>query len=96
VRVRVIHKANQLGILVHDRFTINGVIDLKRDVDRRVLRGEVFFLNSPATLALFTGVNVPGFPADQKAGSRLISVQDIHTFSSITINEARIGYNFNF
>jgi hypothetical protein len=55
---------------------------------------KVLSLNSPATLVLFTGVNVPGFPADQKAGSRLISVQDIHTFSSTTINEARIGYNF--
>jgi hypothetical protein len=55
---------------------------------------KVFFLNSPTTLALFTGPNVPGFPADQKAGSRLISIQDIHTFSSTVINEARIGYNF--
>jgi hypothetical protein len=53
-----------------------------------------FFLNSPTTLALFTGVNVPGFPADQKAGTQLISIQDIHTFSSTVINEARIGYNF--
>jgi hypothetical protein len=53
-----------------------------------------FFMNSPTTLALFTGVNVPGFPADQKAGTKLISIQDIHTFSSTVINEARIGYNF--
>src|SRR5207237_1641753 len=69
------------------------------NVDYRIskedwLAVKVFFLNSPATLALFTGVNVPGFPADQKSGSRLISIQDLHTFSSTVINEARIAYNF--
>ena len=69
------------------------------DVDYRISRKDwlavkFFFLNSPATLALFTGVNVPGFAADQKADSRLISIQDIHTFSSSVINEARFGYNF--
>jgi hypothetical protein len=53
-----------------------------------------FFLNSPQIFGLFTGVNVPGFAANQDAGSRLISVQDIHAFSSTMINEARIGYNF--
>ncbi|PWT89935.1 MAG: hypothetical protein C5B55_10510, partial [Blastocatellia bacterium] len=51
-------------------------------------------LSSPQTIALFTGVNVPGFPADQIAGSRLVSIEDIYTFSSTVINEARIGYNF--
>src|SRR5215831_6275012 len=69
------------------------------NVDYRVnrknwLAAKVFFLNSPQMIALFTGVNVPGYPADQKAGSRLVSLQDIHSFSSIVINEARIGYNF--
>jgi hypothetical protein len=69
------------------------------NVDYRIskknwLAVKFFFLNSPTTLALFTGVNVPGFPADQKAGTQLISIQDIHTFSSTVINEARIGYNF--
>ncbi len=53
-----------------------------------------FFLDSPLTQALFSGVNVPGFSANQKAGSRLVSIQDIHTFSPTVINEARLGHNF--
>jgi hypothetical protein len=53
-----------------------------------------FLSKSPQLLALFTGVNVPGFPAHQKGGNQLISIQDIHAFSSNVINEARIGYNF--
>jgi hypothetical protein len=57
------------------------------------LAAKFFFLNSPQTLALFTGVNAPGFPADQKAGSRLVSIQDIHTFSPTVINETRVGYS---
>src|SRR3989442_3322034 len=69
------------------------------NVDYRInkkdwLAVKFFFLNSPTTLALFTGLNVPGFPANQESGSRLIAIQDIHTFSSTAINEARIGYNF--
>ena len=52
------------------------------------------FLNSPQTNALPGGPNVPGFAANQKSGSRLVSLQDIQTFSSTVINEARIGYNF--
>src|SRR5438477_379104 len=69
------------------------------NVDYRInkkdwLAVKFFFLNSPTTLALFTGLNVPGFPANQASGSRLIAIQDIHTFSSTAINEARIGYNF--
>jgi len=49
------------------------------------------FANDPCGV---TGLNVPGFPGKQKAGSRLVSIQDVHTFSSTAINEARIGYNF--
>src|SRR6266446_2110359 len=49
---------------------------------------------SPQTLALFSGPNVPGFAAQQQTNNRLISIQDIHSFSSTVINEARIGYNF--
>lgn len=74
-----------------DQFNAN--VDY-RTSKKNSLAVKFFFLDSPATLALFTGVNVPGFPADQKAGTRLISIQDIHTFSSTVINEARIGYNF--
>jgi hypothetical protein len=74
-----------------DQFNTN--VDCRLS-DKDWLAAKFFFLNSPATLALFSGVNVPGFPAQQQSGSRLISVQDIHTFSSTVINEARIGYNF--
>ena len=54
-----------------------------------------FFSNAPQFLALpGGGANVPGFGADQKQNNRLISLQDIHTFSPRTINEARAGYSF--
>jgi hypothetical protein len=69
------------------------------NVDYRVnqqnwLTTKFFFSNAPQTLALFTGVNVPGFAAEQQTNNRLISIQDIHSFSSTLINEARAGYNF--
>ena len=53
-----------------------------------------FFSNAPQTLALFGGPNVPGVAAEQHTNNRLISIQDIHSFSSTVVNEARIGYNF--
>ncbi len=62
--------------------------------NRDWLAVKFFFLDSPLTQALFSGVNVPGFAANQKAGSRLVSIQDIHIFSPNVINEARIGYSF--
>ena len=62
--------------------------------ERNWLAMKFFFLNSPQTNALPAGPNVPGFAANQGSGSRLVSLQDIHTFSPTVINEARIGYNF--
>ncbi|HET8675066.1 MAG TPA: carboxypeptidase-like regulatory domain-containing protein, partial [Blastocatellia bacterium] len=53
-----------------------------------------FFSNAPQFDALPSNVNVPGFGADIKQNNRLVSVQNIHTFSARTINEARIGYSF--
>jgi carboxypeptidase family protein/TonB-dependent receptor-like protein len=85
------YSGSAVSIYREDQFNANVDYRLSK---KDWLAVKVFFLNSPTTLALFTGVNVPGFPADQKAGSRLISIQDIHTFSSTVINEARIGYNF--
>ena len=53
-----------------------------------------FFSNAPQFLALPDGgPNVPGFGADRKNDNRLISIQNIHTFSARTVNEARIGYS---
>ena len=61
--------------------------------ERNWLAMKFVFLNSPQTNALPAGPNVPGFAANQTSGSRLVSVQDVHTFSATVINEARIGYN---
>jgi hypothetical protein len=61
---------------------------------RNWLAVKFFFSNAPQTLALFNGPNVPGFAAEQQTNNRLIPIQDIHSFRSTVINEARIGYNF--
>ncbi len=54
-----------------------------------------FHSDAPQFLALpGGGANVPGFGADQSQSNRLISVQNIHTLSPRTINEARAGYSF--
>src|SRR5207237_5678590 len=49
------------------------------NVDYRInkkdwLAVKFFFLNSPTTLALFTGLNVPGFPANQAFARQVISM----------------------
>src|SRR5262249_20580876 len=63
--------------------------------ERNWLPAKFFFSNSPKTTALNdNGGNVPGFGDDQEQNNRLISLQDAHTISPKTINEARIGYNF--
>ncbi|MBA2705627.1 MAG: TonB-dependent receptor, partial [Blastocatellia bacterium] len=70
------------------------------NVDYRIsandwLAVKFFFSNAPQFFALPSGgANVPGFGADQKQNNRLISVQDIHTLSPRTVNEARVGYSF--
>jgi len=64
---------------------------------RNWLATRFFFSNAPQVLALPSGgggANVPGFGADQKQDNRLISFQDIHSFSPRTINEARVGNSF--
>jgi hypothetical protein len=70
------------------------------NVDYRVaekdwLAAKFFFSNAPQFSALpGGGANVPGFGADREQNNRLFSVQDIHTFSARTVNEARVGYSF--
>jgi hypothetical protein len=76
------------------------------NVDYRInennwLAARFFCSNAPQFLALPNGgggggggANVPGFGVDQKQDNRLLSFQDIHVFSSRTINEARAGYSF--
>jgi len=63
--------------------------------ERNWLAVKFLFSNTPTTLALLeNGGNVPGFGDNREQNNRLISLQDAHTFSPKTINEARIGYNF--
>ena len=53
-----------------------------------------FFSNAPQFVALPSGgANVPGFGADRENNDRLISIQNLHTFSANTVNEARAGYS---
>lgn len=73
-----------------DQFNVN--IDYRVN-ERNWLAVKFFFANLPQTLALFGGTNTPGFAAEQLSRNRLISLQNIHSFSSTVINEARIGYN---
>ncbi len=59
------------------------------------LAAKFFFSNAPQFLALPNGgANVPGSGADRKQNNRLISIQEIHTFSPTLMNETRLGYNF--
>ena len=58
------------------------------------LEVKFFFSKAPQLVALPSNVNVPGFGADMKQNNRLFSVQNIHTFSARTINEARLGHSF--
>jgi hypothetical protein len=72
------------------------------NVDYRVgekdwLAVKLFFSNAPQFIALpNNAANVPGFGADQQNDNRLFSVQNIHTFSARTVNEARVGYSLIF
>ncbi|MGI9068545.1 MAG: carboxypeptidase regulatory-like domain-containing protein [Pyrinomonadaceae bacterium] len=75
-----------------DQFNTN--IDYRIN-EQNWLAMKFFFSNAPSTLALpATGGNVPGFSADEEQNNRIISFQDVHSFSPRVINEARIGYNF--
>lgn len=59
---------------------------------------KLFFANAPQTLTLpsfrGTGPNVPGFGNDQVNNNRVFALQEIHTFHSGLLNEARAGYTF--
>src|SRR5207248_4592915 len=63
------------------------------------LSATAFIANSTQYLVLpgfrGTGPNLPGFGSDDTLNHRLITVQDIHSFSSTIINEMRLGYSFN-
>jgi hypothetical protein len=75
---------------------------LNANIDYRIneknwLAVKFFFANSMSQPALPSfrggGPNVPGFGANQGNDVRVFAVQDIHTLSPRTFNEARIGYS---
>jgi hypothetical protein len=39
-------------------------------------------------------ISLPGFGTEHIINNRILSLQEVHTFSPITVNEARFGYNF--
>lgn len=86
------YSGSAISTYQEDQFNAN--VDYRLN-DKDWLTGRFFFSNAPHFFALPTGAaNIPGFGADQKLNNRLISVQDIHIFSPVTINEARVGYSF--
>ena len=79
-----------------DQFNTNADIRLS---NRNSLALKFFFANTSQFLALpsfrGTGPNVPGFGTDQTFNNRLISIQDIHSFTPTFTNEFHLGYAFN-
>lgn len=65
-----------------------------RFTQKNWLSVKFFFSNATPTLARNGAINIPGFPVRQIQNNRLLSIQDVHVFSSKIVNEARIGYNF--
>jgi hypothetical protein len=86
------YSGSSISTYREDQFNAN--VDYRAS-DKDWLALRFFFSNAPHFFALPSGAaNVPGFGADQKQNNRLISIQDIHIFSSRTINEVRAGYSF--
>jgi hypothetical protein len=79
-----------------DQFNSNADLRLS---NRNSLAVKFFFANTSQFLALpsfrGTGPNVPGFGTDQTFNNRLVSIQDIHSFSPTFTNELRLGYAFS-
>jgi hypothetical protein len=63
------------------------------------LAGKFFFAHAPLFSALAgsnfgTPSSLPGFGTRIKVDNRVLSLQEIHTFSPTTVNEVRFGYGF--
>ena len=71
---------------------MNANIDY-RISERNGWRRSFFFATRHSFLLCKRGANVPGFGADSEADNRLLAIHDSHSFSSTTVNEARVGYN---
>ena len=85
------YSGSEVSTYREDQFNAN--VDY-RISEKNWLAVKFFFSNAPEFAALpNNGAKVPGFGADRKNDNRLFSVQNIHTFSTRTVNEARIGYS---
>jgi len=79
-----------------DQFNTNADFRLSNNDS---LAAKFFFTNTSQFLVLpsfrGTGPNVPGYGTDQTFNNRVVSLQDIHSFSPGLMNELRLGYAFN-
>ena len=70
-----------------------------RITSRDLTTGKFFFAHSPLFSAISgsnfgTPSSLPGFGAFISVDNRVLSLQEIHTFSPTAVNEARFGYSF--
>ena len=95
-QVNGLYSASSPSNFEEDQFNANADVRLS---SHNSLATKFFFANTSQLLALpsfrGTGPNVPGFGTNQTFNNRLISIQDIHTFSPTVTNELRIGYALN-
>src|SRR5262249_31749553 len=90
------YSASSPSSFQEDQFNTNADFRLS---NRNSLSAKFFFANTSQFLALpsfrGTGPNVPGFGTHQTFNSRLISIQDVHSFTRAWTNEIRMGYALN-
>lgn len=88
--------ASSLSFFQEDQFNTNfDYVFGPRDM----FSAKFFFSNVSQGLALpsfrGTGSNVPGYGSDAIFNNRLVTLQEVHTFSASFVNEARLGYTLN-
>lgn len=70
-----------------------------RTISKDLIAGKFFFAHAPLFSAL-AGSNfgvpssLPGFGTFINVDDRVLSIQELHTFSPTSVNEARFGYSF--
>jgi hypothetical protein len=88
--------ASSLSFFQEDQFNTNFDYVFGR---RDMFSAKFFFSNVSQGLALpsfrGTGSNVPGYGSDAIFNNRLVTLQEVHTFSASFVNEARLGYTLN-
>jgi Carboxypeptidase regulatory-like domain/TonB dependent receptor-like, beta-barrel/TonB-dependent Receptor Plug Domain len=78
-----------------EQFSAN--VDYRRSRD--LLTGKFFFAHAPLFSALAgsnfgTPASLPGFGTQITIDNRVLSLEEIHTFSPTAVNEIRFGYSF--